>query len=109
MNKFSMMKLANKIVNWISKPIGALFGSDERGFFTLLVGCLACYFTGYPDAATIFAVYSAMFGFSGMLDYSDGSGSDDSQEQLEDMEGMMEDALNMAEEFQEEVDDEVEE
>lgn len=107
MNKFSMMKWANKIVDWIKIPISALFGSDERGFFTLLVGCLICYFTGYPDAATIFAVYSAMFGFSGMLEYSDSSDSSDSQEQLEDIEGMMDDALNMAEDFQEQADDEV--
>lgn len=106
MNKFSIMKLANTIVRYVSKPVGIFFGSDERGFMTLLLLCMVSYWQGFPDAATIFAVYSAMFGFSGMLNYKDLGGSDSKDdEKLEDIEGMMNDALSMAEQFQEEQDE----
>ncbi|MFB6226296.1 MAG: hypothetical protein ABEJ02_03005, partial [Candidatus Paceibacteria bacterium] len=72
-----------------------------KGFMTLLVLCLASFYFGYTDAATIFAVYSAMFGYSGISSMqgssSVGQGND---EGLDDIENMMNDALDMAEEFQ---------
>jgi len=108
MNKFSILKLSNKVVKIISKPFKALFGTDERGFVTLLIATIVTYTQGFPDAATIFAVYSAMFGYAGMQVYN----TDESTQQdqgLEDMQEMMDDALGMAEEFQEQAEQEVEE
>jgi hypothetical protein len=110
MNKFSILKLSNKVVKIISKPFKALFGSDERGFVTLLIATIVSYTQGFPDAATIFAVYSAMFGYAGMQVYNDSSSEgSDSKQDLEDMQDMMDDALGMAEEFQEQAEQEVEE
>jgi len=87
----------------ISKPFNILFGSDEKGFLTLFLISMTLYGLGFPDAAVISAVYSAMFGFSGIAEMggssSTGQGKD---EGLEDIEKMMDDALSMAEDFKEE-------
>lgn len=101
MNKFSIMKAANKVVSILAKPVNALFGSDERGFVTLLLATVISYVQGFPDAATIFAVYSAMFGYSGMQAYNTDSSSSEENQDLEEMQEMMDEALGMAEEFQE--------
>lgn len=108
MNKFSIIKAANKVVSYLAKPVNALFGSDERGFVTLLLATIITYSQGFPDAATIFAVYSAMFGYAGMQAYNT-SDSTEQDQGLEDMQEMMDDALGMAEEFQEQAEQEVEE
>lgn len=109
MNKFSIMKAANKVVAIIGKPVSMFFGSDEKSFMTLLAACVLTYIQGFPDAATIFAVYSAMFGFSGMQAYNDTKTESSEPDQgLEDMQEMMNDALGMAEEFQEQAEQEVE-
>lgn len=108
MNKFSIMKAANKVVGIAAKPVNALFGSDERGFVTLLLATVITYSQGFPDAATIFAVYSAMFGYAGMQVYNTADSTEQDQG-LEDMQEMMDDALGMAEEFQEQAEQEVEE
>lgn len=100
MNKFSIMKVANKVVGYLAKPFELLFGSDERGFVSLLLATVISYVQGFPDAATIFAVYSAMFGYAGMQAYNT-SDSTEQDQGLEDMQEMMDDALGMAEEFQE--------
>lgn len=101
------MQLGMKIVKIVSKPVKMFFGSDEKGFMTLLVLCLAAYFFGYPEAATIFAVYSAMFGYSGISSMQGSSSvGQGNQEGLDDIEDMMGDALEMAEEFQEQQDNE---
>lgn len=91
-----------KLVELLSKPFKILFGSDERGFVFLLVFSLAAYFSGYPDAATIIAVYSAMFGYSGISSMQGSSSVGQGNHQgLDDIEDMMGDALEMAEDFQE--------
>ena len=101
------MKAANKAVSIIAKPFQMFFGSDERGFATLLFACLISYSQGFPDAATILAVYSAMFGYAGMQAYNTES-STETDDGLEDMQEMMDDALGMAEQFQEQAEEEVE-
>jgi len=87
----------------LSKPFNILFGSDEKGFLTLFLVSMTLYGLGFPDAAVISAVYSAMFGFSGIAETgtsaSTGQGKD---EGLEDMQDMMDDALSMAQDFKEE-------
>jgi len=87
----------------ISKPFNILFGSDQKGFLTLFLISMTLYGLGFPDAAVISAVYSAMFGFSGIAEMggsaSTGQGKD---EGLEDMQDMMDDALSMAQDFKEE-------
>ena len=97
-----VLKTSQKIIGSIQKIVNPFFGSDERGFMTLLVAALVCYGSGFPDAATILAVYSSMFGYSGMQAYNENTGSSGSaSDELEDMENMMEEALGMAQEFQE--------
>ena len=99
-----VLKTSQKIIGSIQKIVNPFFGSDERGFMTLLVAALVCYGSGFPDAATILAVYSAMFGYAGMQAYNSGESS--SNDELENVEEMMEDALGMAQEFQNEKGDE---
>lgn len=109
MNKFSIMKLANKIVGLIRKPVSMFFGSDEKAWVTLTSACAVLYFMGLPDAAIIAAVYSTVFAVSGMQKYDTGGG-DNGGEEFDEIQDMMDDALGMAEEFQEktEKDEEVE-
>jgi hypothetical protein len=101
------MQLGMKVMKVVGKPIRMFFGSDEKGFMTLFAAMVLTYFAGYPDAATIIAVYSAMFGYSGIASMqgssSVGQGNDGG---LDDIEDMMGDALEMAEDFQEQNDNE---
>jgi len=96
-------RLGMKTFQILSKPLNILFGSDEKGFLTLFLVSMTLYGLGFPDAAVISAVYSAMFGFSGIAETgtsaSTGQGKD---EGLEDMQDMMDDALSMAQDFKEE-------
>jgi hypothetical protein len=96
-------RLGMKTFQILSKPFNLLFGSDQKGFLTLFLVSMTLYGLGFPDAAVISAVYSAMFGFSGIAEMdgsaSTGQGKD---EGLEDMQDMMDDALSMAEDFKEE-------
>jgi hypothetical protein len=96
-------RLGMKAYQILSKPFNILFGSDQKGFLTLFLISMTLYGLGFPDAAVISAVYSAMFGFSGIAEMgtsaSTGQGKD---EGLEEMQDMMDDALSMAEDFKEE-------
>lgn len=96
-------RLGMKTFQILSKPFNLLFGSDQKGFLTLFLVSMTLYGLGFPDAAVISAVYSAMFGFSGIAEMggsaSTGQGKD---EGLQDIENMMGDALSMAEDFKEE-------
>jgi len=96
-------RLGMKTFQILSKPFNILFGSDEKGFLTLFLISMTLYGLGFPHAAVISAVYSAMFGFSGIAETgtsaSTGQGKD---EGLEDMQDMMDDALSMAQDFKEE-------
>lgn len=97
----NVLKIANKVVKLAGKPVSMFFGSDERGFMTLLGVTILLYFSGFPHAATVVAVYSAMFGYAGMQAYNTSNSSSSSDnEELEEIENMMEDALGMAQEFQ---------
>jgi hypothetical protein len=100
-------KAGMKTMKVLGKPFKIFFGSDEKGFITLLVLTLITYFSGYPDASTILAVYSAMYGHAGiskgMETVEQGQGK---SEGLEDIENMMEEAMTMAEDFKEEADKE---
>lgn len=98
-------KAGMKVTKVLGRPFKIFFGSDEKGFATLLGATIITYFSGFPDASVIFAVYSAMFGHSGiskgMETVEQGQGK---SEGLEDIENMMNDAMEMAEDFQEEAD-----
>lgn len=97
------MKIGMKITKIVSKPVKMFFGSDEKSFMTLFGVMVLLYFSGYPDAATITAVYDAVFAYAGMQKYNNTSDTATSSksDDLEDMQDMMEDALGMAQEFQE--------
>lgn len=94
-------KLGMKVTKLLGKPLSLFFGSDEKGWFTLTVVAGILYFSGFPDAAIISAVYSTIFAYSTMQEIQSSQNSS-SENQLEDIEGMMDDALSMAEDFQEE-------
>jgi hypothetical protein len=92
-----------KVMRVLAKPFNLLFGSDERGFITLLLSSLALYAVGFPDAATITSVYSAMFGFKGIGEMQGSTQQAQGKDEgLEDIENMMDDALSMAEDFKDE-------
>jgi len=87
----------------LSKPFNIFFGSDQKGFLTLFLVSMTLYGLGFPDAAIISAVYSAMFGFSGIAKMGESSSTGQgNKEGLQDIEEMMGDALEMAEDFKEE-------
>jgi hypothetical protein len=94
-------KLGMKTAKVLGKPVSILFGSDEKGWFTLTAATGILYLSGFPDAAIISAVYSTIFAYSTMQEMQSAQSSS-SENQLEDIEGMMDDALSMAEDFQEE-------
>lgn len=94
-------KLGMKVTKVLGKPLSMFFGSDEKGWFTLTAFAVVLYFSGFPDAAIISAVYSTIFAYSTMQEIQ-GAQSSSSGDQLEDIEGMMDNALSMAEDFQEE-------
>jgi len=96
-------RLGMKTFQILSKPFNILFGSDQKGFLTLFLISMVLYGLGFPDAAVISAVYSAMFGFSGIAGMGGSASTGQGKsEGLEDIENMMDDALSMAEDFKEE-------
>lgn len=100
-------KAGMKTTKVLGRPFKIFFGSDEKGFVTLLGLTVITYFSGYPDASIILAVYSAMFGHSGISKGMETTGQGQGKsEGLEDIENMMEDAMDMAEDFKEEADKE---
>lgn len=102
------MQIGMKIMGKISSLVNVFFGSDEKGWATLTALTAILYLSSYPDAAIIMAVYSSVFAYSGMQKYNetDTSGSDSTSQDLEQMQGMMEDALGMAEDFKQEAEGE---
>lgn len=88
----------------VSKPFKLLFGSDEKGWFTLTLAAAILYLSNYPDAAIITAVYSTIFAYSGMQKYRDTSSSESSEsnEKMQEIEEQMEMASSMLEQFQQE-------
>lgn len=97
MNSFT---IGMKLMEILSKPVNMFFGSDERGFATMLALTIASYASGFPDAATILSVYSSVFAYSGMQKYNSTSNNSSSNQDLEEMQEMMDDALGMAQDFQ---------
>lgn len=102
------MQLGMKIMGKVSSLVNVFFGSDEKGWATLTALTGILYLSSYPDAAIITAVYSSVFAYSGMQKYNetDTSGNDSTSQDLEEMQGMMEDALGMAEDFKEDAEGE---
>lgn len=98
----NMFSTGMKIVEKVSKPFKIFFGSDEKSFITFTTGTIITYAVGFPDAATILAVYSSIFAYSGMQKYNTNNNSTEVNQDLEDMQDMMDDALGMAKDFQEE-------
>lgn len=94
--------LGVKVMRVLAKPFSILFGTDQKGFITLLLSTLILYAVGYPDAATITSVYSAMFGFKGIEEMTGSTDQAQGKDGLEDIENMMDDALSMAEDFKDE-------
>lgn len=92
-----------KVMGKVSALVNVFFGSDEKGWATLTFATVLTYLSGYPDAAIILAVYSSIFAYSGIQKYNetDTSSSDSTSQDLEEMQGMMEDALGMAQDFKE--------
>jgi hypothetical protein len=97
------LQISMKIMDKISGLVNIFFGSDEKAWFTLTLATAFLYLNGFPDAAIIVAVYSSIFAYGGMQKYNDTdtSGSDSTSQDLDEMQDMMEDALGMAEDFQE--------
>ncbi len=96
-------RLGMKTFQIISKPFNILFGSDQKGFLTLFLVSMTLYSLGFPDAAIISAVYSAMFGFSGIAEMGESSSAGQGKDEgLQEMQDMMDDALSMAQDFKEE-------
>jgi hypothetical protein len=99
-----MLKYQVKFMELISKPVNLLFGSDEKGWFTLTLVTGILYLSNFPDAAIITAVYSTIFAYSGMQKYrdTDSSNSSESNDKMQEIEEQMEMASSMLEQFQEE-------
>lgn len=97
------MQLGMKIMEKFSGLVNIFFGSDEKAWFTMTLVTVFLYFNGFPDAAIIVAVYSSIFAYGGMQKYNETntSSSDSTSQDLEEMQGMMEDALGMAQDFKE--------
>lgn len=96
-------RLGMKAASIAAKPVGKVFGNDRKAFAFLFLASVGLYAAGLQDAAIMVSVYSAMFGHSGIASLRESkregvSGQDAGQ--LEDIENMMDDALNMAEDFQ---------
>jgi hypothetical protein len=103
------IQIGMKIMNKFSGLVNIFFGSDEKAWFTLTLVTVFLYFNGLPNAAIITAVYSSIFAYGGMQKYNDtqsSSSSNSTNQDLEEMQGMMEDALGMAEEFKEDTEGE---
>lgn len=95
------IQIGMKIMNKFSGLVNIFFGSDEKAWFTLTLVTVFLYFNGLPNAAIITAVYSSIFAYGGMQKYNEteSSTSDSTSQDLEEMQGMMEDALGMAEDL----------
>lgn len=96
-----------KITKILGKPVQIFFGSDEKGFITLTSASIITYFSGFPDAATIMAVYSTIFAYSTMQEMKNTSNSSqDSGVDEEEIMSHMGEAMDTLQEVQEK--DEVE-
>lgn len=103
MNKIKLGLKMHKLKQKIPRPLKIIFGTEEGIFFMLMLATLISFMSGFKDLAIIISVYNVMLGVSGMLKYRDSSGSTD---RMGDIEDMMAEGLEMAEQFQDDVEGE---
>lgn len=103
------LQLGMKVTEILGKPVKMFFGSDERGFATLTGASIITYASGFPDAGIIIAVYSTLFGFSGMQKYSTNSNNENDspfdEEKMMDIMGQAGEALDEIQDQDEEEDE----